>query len=148
MEEVIEVRMPNNATGTKDVWRTSQINLIKGQEPYNIEKVLGTIKPEITFPQLLDVSSRLRRELALLLRSSHPRARKKKEAGEGTTPLTRQVKGPLRMTKAAEDSEVKCLYITAWSNGIEISNVLVDGGAMIELISKELVLRLRLISIQ
>ena len=118
---------------------------MKGQEPYNIEKALGTIKPEITFPQLLDVSPRLRRELALLLRSSQPRARKRKEAGEGATPTARQVKGPLRMTKGAEDSEVECLYITAWCNGIEISNVLIDGGAMIKLISKELVSRLRLI---
>ena len=58
--------------------RPSQINLIKGMNSYNIEEAMVNIKPEITFPQLLDVSPRLRRELAILLRSSQTRTRKKR----------------------------------------------------------------------
>ena len=60
------------------VTRPPPINLMKEMEPYNIEEAMVHIKPEITFPQLLDVSPRLRQELALLLRSSQPRTRKEK----------------------------------------------------------------------
>ena len=46
------------------------MNLMKGLDPYRIAEAMVRIKPEISFPQLLDVSPRLRRELALLLRWS------------------------------------------------------------------------------
>ena len=113
---------------------------MKGLDPYNIETAMISVKPEISFPQLLDVSPRLRRELAVLLRSSQPRTRKKK------TPEVQidQVAGPIKVTDAAPDSHVKCMYITVWCKGVEIPDVLVDGGAMIDLIAKDVVERLGL----
>lgn len=112
---------------------------MQDQKPHNMEKALKTIQLEITFPQLLDVSPRLHRELALLLQSSQPRSRKKKGRNTGLPPAVGQLNGPLQMTNAAEDTKVECLYITACCNGVKIPNVLVDGGAMIELILEELV---------
>ena len=141
-EETIEVSLGEISGGSRNPSRIPPINLMKDQEPYSIEKALTSIKPDITFPQLLDVSPRLRREQALLLRSSQPRIRRKKGGEENTQVLT--AGGPLHMTKAEEDSEVDCLYITAWCGKTEIPNVLVDGGAMIELISEELVTSLHL----
>ena len=115
--------------------KPAPINLMKGLNPYNIEDAMVSIKPEITFPQLLDVSPRLRRELALLLRSSQPRTRKKR-----TPPVQiDKVSGPVKVTEAAPDAEVECMYITVWCKGIEIPDVLVDGGAMIDLIAKDVV---------
>ena len=138
----VPLQTPETKEERRDTRRTSPINLMKGQEPYSIERALTSIQPEITFPQLLDVSPRLRRELAILLRSSQPRTRRKKEPETGGGPTVNSAGGPLRMTEAAEDAEVDCLYITASSNGTKIPNVLVDGGAMIELVSEELVARL------
>lgn len=115
--------------------KPAPINLMKGLNPYNIEDAMVSIKPEITFPQLLDVSPRLHRELALLLRSSQPRTRKKR-----TPPVQiDKVSGPVKVTEAAPDAEVECMYITVWCKGIEIPDVLVDGGAMIDLIAKDVV---------
>ena len=116
------------------VTRPPPINLMKEMEPYNIEEAMVHIKPEITFPQLLDVSPRLRRELAILLRSSQPRTRKRKTPAEVQAD---NVNGPMKLTDAAPDSEVECMYITVWCNGKEISDVLVDGGAMIDLIAQD-----------
>ena len=99
------------------------------------------IKPEISFPQLLDISPRLRRELALLLRSSQPRTRKKRTTAEVQID---NVTGPMKITDAAPDSEVECMYITVWCNDQEIPDVLVDGGAMIDLIAKDVADRLGL----
>ena len=149
-EEMVDVEQPEEKTENRDARRAPPINLMKGQEPYNIEKALSSIQPDITFPQLLDVSPRLRRELALLLRSSQPRTRKKKQMTlptetEKANPVVGAVGVPLGTTEAAEDSEVECLYITAQCNGVEITNVLVDGGAMIELVSGELVEKLGLV---
>ena len=111
------------------------INLMKGLDPYNTETAMMSVKPEISFPRLLDVSPRLRRELAVLLRSSQPRTRKKK------TPAVQidQVAGPIKVTDEAPDSDVECMYITVWCKGVEIPDVLVDEGAMIDLIAKDVV---------
>ena len=118
--------------------RPPPINLMKGMNSYNIEEAMVNIKPEITFPQLLDVSPRLRRELAILLRSSQPRTRKKR------TQMEIQIDNVTKVTDAAPDSEVECMYITVWCNGVEIPDVLVNGGAMIDLIAKDVVDKLQL----
>ena len=121
--------------------KPAPINLRKGLDPYNIEAAMISVKPEISFPQLLDVSPRLRRELAVLLQSSQPRTRKKK-----ATPAMQidKVSGPVKVTDAASDADVECMYITVWCKGVEIPDVLVDGGAMIDLIAKDVVERLDL----
>ena len=113
--------------------RPAPINLMKGLNPYDIGEAMVRVKPEISFPQLLDVSPRLRRELALLLRSSQPRTRKKK------IPVAQidKVAGPIQVTNAAPDTDVECMYISVWCQGVEIPDVLVDGGAMIDLIAQD-----------
>ena len=51
---------------------------------------------------------------------------------------------PLIMTEAHDDSEVHCLYIDAWIGDQLVSDVLVDGGAMLDLISQKVVRKLKL----
>ena len=77
-DDVIELGGQGGKSQPGGTRRTSLINLMKDQEPNKIEKALKTIQLEITFLQVRDVSPRLRQELALLLRSSKPRSRKKK----------------------------------------------------------------------
>ena len=48
------------------------------------------------------------------------------------------------MTEAHDDSEVHCLYIDAWIGDQLIGDVLVDGGAMLDLISQKVVMKLKL----
>ena len=131
-------------TGFKPV---PPINWMQGQKQYSLQDALNDVTPKISFPQLLDVSPRLRRELAELLRSSVPRVRKK---GKGkTTQASTDMVGvvkhtPLIMTEAHDDGEVNCLYIDAWIGDHLVSDVLVDGGAMLDLISQKVVKKLKL----
>ena len=55
-----------------------------------------------------------------------------------------KVAGPIKVTDAAPDMDVECMYITVWCKGVEIPDVLVDGGAMIDLIAKDVVEKLQL----
>ena len=91
--------------------RLAPINLMKGLDPYNIEAAMISVKPEISFPQLLDVSPRLRHELAILLRSSQPPTRKKKAT---LAVQIDKVAGPIKVTDAAPDMGLECMYITVW----------------------------------
>lgn len=77
---------------------------MKGMDSYNIEEAMVHIKPKISFPQLLDVSPCLRRELELLLRSLQPRTRKKRTTAEVQID---NVTGPMKITDAAPDSKVE-----------------------------------------
>ena len=123
------------------------INWMRGQKQYSLQDALDDVTPKISFPQLLDVSPRLRRELAELLRSSVPRVRRKGKGktAQGSTENVGVVKHtPLIMTEAHEDGEVHCLYIDAWIGDQLINDVLVDGGAMLDLISQKVVRKLRL----
>ena len=96
--------------------------------------------PKITFPQLLDVSPRLRRELAELLRSSVPRTRKRgkgKATGQvGEVSAAQAGNTPLILAEAHGDDEVACLYIDAYIGNQLVGDILVDGGAMLDLISQ------------
>jgi hypothetical protein len=49
------------------------------------------------------------------------------------------VLGPVTVTFAAPNSKVECTYITVWRKEIEIPDFLVDSGAMIDLIAKNVV---------
>jgi len=121
------------------------MNWMCGQKQYSLQDALDDVVPKISFPQLLDVSPRLRRELAELLRSSVPRTRKKgkeKETQEQAVGMAKQ--SPLIMTEAHGDDEVNCLYIDAYVGNRLIRDVLVDGGAMLDLISQGVVQRLKL----
>lgn len=84
-EEEIPVRFQPSAVKlkrTKEKTTIAPINWMKGQVPYTIQDALNGPSPglNITLPQLLDCSPRLRRDLAELLCSSVPRTRKKNSA--------------------------------------------------------------------
>ena len=55
-----------------------------------------------------------------------------------------KVAGPVKVTDAAPDADLECMYITVWCKEVEIPDVLVDGGEMIDLIAKDVVERLDL----
>lgn len=90
--------------------------------------------------------------MAKLLRSSVPRVRKKKAIAK--TPSTEPVSlhsaklaiGNEVVSEASPEAEdnIECLYIEAWVGNIMVPEVLVDAGAMLDLISSQLVDALRL----
>jgi len=133
----------------------SPINWMKDQRQYTIQDALfgPGLNPVITLRQLLDCSPRLMRELAELLRSCLPMTRKKNGAEIDScevqaTGITVRVAGSpevLSETLADNGQETECLYIEAWVGSQKIPDVLVDGGTMLELISKDLVRRLGLV---
>lgn len=125
------------------------INWMRGQKQYSLQDALNDVTPKISFPQLLDVSPRLRRELAELLRSSVPRTRKKTKGGSSgqemeASAATLAKQTPLALTEAHGDEEVTCLYIDAWIGKQLVGDILIDGGAMLDLISQEIVDQLKL----
>ena len=79
------------------------INWIRGQKQYSLEDALNDVTPKISFPQLLDVSPHLRRELAELLRSSVPRARKKGKAPVPAGNVALAKNTPVILTEAHGD---------------------------------------------
>lgn len=127
---------------------------MKGQLPFTIQDAPSGPSPglNITLPQLLDCSPRLRRDLAELLRSSVPRVRKKRLSE--ANPIGEQV--ALHSTRLmlgnevvseespGSDDNIECLYIEAWMGDYLIPEVLVDAGAMLDLISSQLVTKLKL----
>ena len=138
----------------KDKAEAIPINWMKGQLPFTIQDALSGPSPglNITLPQLLDCSPRLRRDLAELLRSSVPRVRKKRLLE--TDLMEQQVAlHSAKLTIGSEvvseaspgnDDNIECLYIEAWVGEYLIPEVLVDAGAMLDLISSQLVAKLKL----
>lgn len=125
------------------------INWMKDQSPFTIRDALtgSASQLQITLPQLLDCSPRLRRDLAELLRSSVPRSRKKRlSSGKAQAePITlhsakKQVGRNILSEANPEIQEnMECLYIEAWVGKNKLPEVLVDAGAMLDLISTQLI---------
>ena len=113
------------------------INWMRGQKQYSLQDALVDVTPKTSFPQLFDVSPRLRRELADLLRSSVPRERKKGKSTVRPSNVTRAKNTPVILTEAHDDDEVSCGYIVAWIGKQMVGDVLIDGGAMLDLIAQE-----------
>ena len=113
------------------------ITWLKEDPQYDIGTLLKDIQPSISLPQLLDVSPKLRRDLADLLRSSQPRTRSRRVNHAG-------IVAPAITTLAQDDRDVDCLYITVFIEDAPVDLTLVDGGAMIELISDRVVKNLGL----
>ena len=156
-EEEIAVRH-QQATGkpkkSKQKIPVAPINWMKGQVPFTIHDALNGPSPglNITLPQLLDCSPRLRRDLAELLRSSIPRTRKKLAVGskEQSHPIalhsSKFILGHEVTSEASPGMEdnIECLYIEAWIGNFKVPEVLVDAGAMLDLVSTQLVDKLRM----
>ena len=85
-----------------------------------------------------------------MLRSSVPRARRKGKSALPTSGEDRDVPMalvkdfPIVLTKAHDDDDVACLYIDAWIGKKLVEDVLVDGGAMLDLISEDVANMLKL----
>lgn len=129
------------------------INWMKGQSQFTIQDALSGPTPglQITLHQLLDCSPRLPRDLAELLRSSVPRVRKKQLIGTASAlhailHSSRESVGSEVACEASLGTEenIECLYIEAWVGDFKVLEVLVDAGAMLDLISSGLVNRLKL----
>ena len=150
------VKVPRKSQAEK--LQAPPMNWMKGECQYTIQDALTgpALNPVITLPQLLDCSPRLRRDLAELLRSSLPRSRKRNTADkefEWATQSGLMVKAfppHTVLSEAPPDTgqKAECLYIEVWVGGQKVPDVLVDGGAMLELIFKELVERLNLVCYQ
>ena len=151
-QEVVRVSFPPAAVKLKrrkQKTPVAPINWMKGQVPFTIQDALNGPSPglNITLPQLLDCSPRLRRDLAELLRSSVPRARKKNSAGSKgeVHPIslhsTKLILGHEVTSEASPGIEdnIECLYIQAWIGNFKVLEVLVDAGAMLDLVSTKLV---------
>ena len=156
-QEVVRVSFPPAAVKLKrrkQKTPVAPINWMKGQVPFTIQDALNGPSPglNMTLPQLLDCSPRLRRDLAELLRSSVPRARKKDSAGSKgeVHPIslhsTKLILGHEVTSEASPGIEdnIECLYIQAWIGNFKVPEVLVDAGAMLDLVSTKLVDQLRL----
>ena len=144
-EQPANKKKPNRKV-TKPAGPVPPINWMRGQKQYSLQDALNEVTPKISFLQLLDVSPRLRRELAELLRSSVPRTRGKgkgKERAE-TASVALAKNTPVILTEAHSDDEVNCFYIDAWIGNRLVGDVLIDGGAMLDLISKDVVESLKL----
>ena len=121
----------------RQVRPVAPINWMRGQKQYSLQDALVDVIPKISLAQLLDVSPCLRREMAELLQSTMPRARKKGKSASPLSNVTLAKNTPVILTEAHDDDEVSCLYIDAWIGKQMIGNVLIDGGAMLDLISQE-----------
>lgn len=156
-ENEIPVRFQPSAVKLKRIKRKAAIapiNWMKGQVPFTNQDALNGPDPglNITLPQLLDCSPRLRRDLAELLCSSIPRTRKKRSTGaKGQVhPIslhsTKMILGHEVTSEASPGREenIECLYIEAWIGSFKVPEVLVDAGAMLDLVSTQLVEKLRL----
>lgn len=135
--QVVNKRPAKSAT--RSVGPVPLINWMRGQKQYTLQDALNEVTPKISFPQLLDVSPRLRKELGELVRSSVPRARKR---GKGKEPVLASNAAlaedtPVILTKAYGDYEVSCLFIDAGVGNKLVGNILVHCGAMLDLISQE-----------
>ena len=121
------------------------IKWMKGERPFTIQDALTgpATQLQITLPQLLDYSPRLRRDLAELLRSSVPRTRKKRLAARKKQKESIALHsahcyvGRDILSEAAPGGEdnVECLYIEAWVGNVKVPEVPVHAGAMLDLIS-------------
>jgi len=125
------------------------INWMKDQSPFTIRDALtgSASQLQITLPQLLDCSPMLRRDLAELLRSSVPCSRKKRlSSGKAQAePITlhsaKEQVGRNILSEANPELQenIECLYIEAWVGKNKLPEVLVDAGAMLDLISTQLI---------
>jgi len=127
---------------------------MKGQVPFTIQDALSEPSPRlnIILSQPLDCSPRLRRDSAALLHTWVPRVRKK---GTWVANLIdaqvalQSAKLAIRNEVISEaspvnDDNIECLYIEAWVGNHLIPRILLDAGAMLDLISSHLVAKLKL----
>ena len=130
------------------------INWMKDQMPFTIQDALNgpSSRLHITLSQVLDCSPRLCRDMAELLPSSIPRMRKKRIAknNQAVPPASLHTSKFALGNKVtsevslAIDDNIECLYTDTWVGNSQISEVLVDAGAMLDLISPKLVDKLGL----
>lgn len=133
-------RTTNKAAKPAD---TIPINIVGNQPRFNIHDFLLNMPVTLPVYQLLDRSPQIRAQMAKQLQSSQLARRAKK-----TTVLTEDTVVQARSTVKIidegfdEDAKVTCLYIEAHVNGVKTTRALVDSGAVVELISPQLIVKL------
>ena len=117
--------------------RAPPIQMLQGQKQYDLEEVLRSIQPEISLAQLLDASATLRKQLYCLLRSIIPRTRRHTYKATDTVGIVHEqaARPPIITSRAKEDlGDAEAMYIDAWVGDTKITDILVDGGSMVDLI--------------
>ena len=112
---------------------------MRGLAPYNMAELLSGNIPSITVPQLLNSAPALRRELAILLRSSRPFTHKRKVQGDALLVSHHKLEEIQISTSAEEDRKINYMYISVYVHDIKLEEVLDDGGAMVVLVSNRVV---------
>ena len=141
------VEVPN----TKTVKHPPPIKLLGRQQPFTINDGFKTSPdggPAITWEQLFNASPILRRDMGALLQSSMTRRRAKKvtfEAHAAAPPTPKKYPLAPRITSEHPRDEVRLknvmvVFIEAWIGETRLQNVIVDSGAIVELIPKRVVL--------
>jgi hypothetical protein len=126
---------------TREFERAPPIQMLRGKEQYNLEEVLQSIQPEISLAQLLDASATLRQQLYSLLRSIIPRTRRRTyKAPDAVGAVQIQPSIPPAVTSRAkdDDGDAEAMYIDAWVGDTKITDILVDGGSMVDLIGTQI----------
>ena len=111
--------------------------MLRGQKQYDLEEVLRSIQPEISLAQLLDASATLRKQLYCHLRSIIPRTRRHTYKATDTVGIVHEqaARPPIITSRAKEDlGDAEAMYIDAWVGDTKITDILVDGGSMVDLI--------------
>ncbi len=139
---------PRELVPTRPPKISPPIPAIKGEERFSINKALDQ-EVTLSLKQLLDMSQTVRKEMAFALQSSAPRYRRKKvpkatqSAVGAVGQLATAVQPPIVSTKAhQDDNKASLFFVTAWIDKLPIKNTMVDGGAMVDLISSNVVSQL------
>jgi hypothetical protein len=119
---------------------TIPINLASGRERFDIREFLYNTHITMPIYQLLDRSPQIRAQMAKQLQSSRATRRGKQVR---FTPGTAHAAQLAIEDAEDEEGQATCLYVEATVDGIQVTRVLVDTGAVVELISPSLVHRLR-----
>ncbi|KAI9836020.1 MAG: hypothetical protein M1819_001631 [Sarea resinae] len=157
-------------TGTRTETRKNfempaPIHMLGEGERFDLSAAFNGMHVNLPLSQLLDSSPQLRRQLAYQLQSSIVRRRGPNRARQTATPnqsipeasnavpriLKRGEKNekneiarpPKIVSEAKDDGTLaKVIYITAWIGEVMTAKALVDSGAVVELISQDLVRRI------
>ncbi|KAI9776436.1 MAG: hypothetical protein M1816_005318 [Peltula sp. TS41687] len=124
----------------RDLRETIPINIAASGPRFDIKQFLKEATVTLPVYQLLDRSPQIRAQMARALQSSKPTRRGKKPAAA----INAAHLGVPTITAEAfdEEEDTICLYIRAWVGNIPVDRTLVDTGAVVELVSPDLVNRL------
>lgn len=126
---------------------------LAGQPPYNVVDQILNQPVNITDGQLFNLSDTAVKQMAFSLQRCTPRYRVKKtrrlptddedviDSSLVSNAVARVSTNPPVITSRAheDDGESQPVMVTAWVNDLQMPKILLDGGSMVELISRSLI---------